>query len=329
MAELISVPELCKRLTEYGSFLLFTHSRPDGDTLGSALGLKRILESTGRRAEVVCADRIPARLCFLTETDDLGIERLIGFSPKCYITVDVADFSLLGRYKEYADRIDFAIDHHSSSRLDGNCRVCVDDTAAACGEIVYEIGKQLESDGVGKLDKECAEYLYCAISSDTGGFAYSNTTPKTHRIAAELLEYGIDSSTINDELHNFITKLQLEMQAEIIDNMRFYSFDRVVGTYITEEMRLAYGMPNGEDGDIVNLARGVPSVEIAFSVKEACVGEYRVSFRSKHVDVSVIAAEFGGGGHSRAAGCSIKADDIEQCLDIVSEACTEAIEHGM
>lgn len=328
MTEEISVSSLCKKLTDYGSFLLFTHSRPDGDTLGSAFALKRILESTGRRAEVVCADKIPERLCFLTETDDLSVERLAGFSPKCYVTVDVADFSLLGRYKSYADRIDIAIDHHSC-RVDGDCCLCVDSSASACGEIIFEIGKQLQSEGIGKIDRETAEYLYCAISSDTGGFAYSNTTPKTHRIAAELLEYGIDAAEINDELHNFVTKLQLEMQAEIIDNIRFYSFDRVVGTYITEEMRLYYGMPSGEDADIVNLARGVPTVEIAFSVKEARVGEYRVSFRSKHLDVSAIAAKFGGGGHSRAAGCSVTADDMEQCLDIVSKACVEAVEHGM
>lgn len=328
MSRSLTIPELCGKLTEYGSFLLFTHSRPDGDTLGSALALKRLIEGMGRTAEVVCADRIPQRLAFLTGQDDFGIERLSGTLPKCFISVDVADFELLGRYKSYGGKIDIAIDHHAC-RIEGNCFTYVDDTASACGEIIFEIGKELEEMGLSEIDRECAEYLYCAISSDTGGFAYSNVTPRTHRIVAQLLEYDIDHATLAEQIHLFTTRPQLEMQAEIIDEMRFYSFERIAAVYMTDEMRTAYGVKSGEDGDIVNLPRGIPTVEICFSVKESIPGEYRVSLRSKHVDISQVAKQFGGGGHIHAAGCSVKADDVEDCLNMIALRCTEVLEHDM
>ncbi len=320
----LSIPSLCRKLTDYGSFLIFTHASPDSDTLGSALALKRMLDVSGRRTEVVCGDRIPERLKFLTGTEDMSVERLNNFVPDCRISVDVADPALLGGYKDYAEKIDICIDHHERRCMTAKYML-IESASSSCGEIIYLIGKQFEKMKVCSVDDISAGYIYAAISGDTGGFVYSNVTQRTHRIASDLMKYSVDFAEINERLHKRTTKQQLALKAELISNMNFYADDRVAGVYIDAQTRKDFGLLDKDTGDIVNIPREVEGVDIAFSVKEDSDGKFKVSFRTKSADAAKLAAIFGGGGHKRAAGCTVRADSIGICLSRISEACIEEL----
>ncbi len=320
----LSIPSLCRKLTEYGSFLIFTHISPDGDTLGSAFALKRLLDVAGKRTEVVCADPVPARLRFITGTDDLSMERLHSFIPDCILTVDVADSKLLGRYEHMAEKIDVCIDHHIKRSMLGKY-MHVQSDASSCGEIIYLIGKQLEKMKVSRTDGIFASAVYAAISSDTGGFIYSNVTAKTHRIAADLHNYDIDFAEINERLHTLTSRQQLALKADLISNMVYYADGKIAGVCIDAEKQKRFGLENGQLGDVVNIPRSVDGVLIAFSAKESEEGNYKVSIRTKNADASAIAARFGGGGHVKAAGCTVNAPDIASCADAVAAVCKEAL----
>ncbi len=324
----LSLPSICRKLSEYDSFLVFIHRGPDADALGSALAFKRLMDVAGKRTEIVCADKVPERLRFLAGTDDLSIERFTGFVPDCKLSIDVADPKLLGDYECYADKLDICIDHHARRSLIGKYNY-LDSEAAACGEIIYLMARQFEKMKLCTMDEISSTFLYAAISGDTGCFSYSNTTPKTHRIAADLLSYGVNFPEVNERLHKRSTKEQLALKAHLISTMKFFSCDKIACVYIDNATREQFGLEDKDTGDIVNIPREVGNVEIAFSVKQDASDpyKYKISLRTKTADAAAIAACFGGGGHVRASGCTVRADSIEQCIKLLVDACTRELEN--
>ncbi len=324
----LSLPSLCRKLTEYGSFLVLVHRSPDPDALGSALAFKRLMDVCGKRTEIICSDKAPERLRFLTATEDLSLERLSNFVPDCKISVDVADPALLGDYQYLAESLDICIDHHARRSLAAKYNY-FDSEASACGEIIYLMAKQFEKMKLCSLDQISATFLYSAISGDTGCFAYSNVTPRTHRIAADLLSYGVNTAEINERLHKRSTKEQQLLKAHLISKMKFFSCDKVACVYIDDQTRRTFHMEDKDPGDIVNIPRELDGVEIAFSVKQDTedMNKFKISLRTRSADASAIALKFGGGGHVRASGCTVKADNIEQCIAAVSGACAQELEN--
>ena len=314
--------EICDKLAEKKNTVILFHVRPDGDAVGSALAMKLLLEAMGSRAWCVCANEIPQRLAFLSEgiqksslletiPEDFKIERVI--------TVDTASSSQLGEmYEKFGDKIDFMIDHHAKGEPYADYYVASD--AAAAGEIVFDISREMLKRGTIKEIPPKMDYcLYAAISSDTGCFKYSNVTPKTHICSAELLKSGIDTAQINRLLFDSKSMEVLAVEKAGFDTLKMFHNGKIAVVFFTYEMKQKLGVLDEHLETLIDVARSVEGVDVAVAIRQPGPEKtFRVSTRSSNaVDVSVVCSYFGGGGHIRAAGCTIVADCIEHVADLV------------
>ena len=307
-------------LKEKKDTLIIFHVRPDADAIGSALGLRFILEALGSRAYCISSDEIPSRLRFLS--DGVQDSSLTSSVPKSFedpriIAVDCASASQIGSiFEDFTPTL--SVDHHGTSQRYSDGYVLPN--AAATGEIIYDISKALIADGsINELPARFYTCIYAAISSDTGGFRYSNTTPDTLRRAAEIISYGIDFADINHRL--FVSKPMsaLAVESAAIKRLRTYR-DGKISVVAIDYPDIVYLGLSFENLDLlIETARALEGSLVAVSVRrDEADGAFRVSMRSvRDVDVSEICAVFGGGGHTRAAGCSVSANDLETAVSLV------------
>lgn len=318
----MTITELCDLLQGHDNYLILTHKRPDEDTLGSASALACALNQIGKTARAVCPDKITEKQRSLMggySFEDDG-------SPYDYIiTTDAASTSLLGKYEDIGKNAYIMIDHHVPREVFGRYSY-VDTHSAACAEIIYKICREFEVRGLMKIDRDIAAYLYAGISSDTGGFIYSNVTPETHRIAAELISTGIKFYDIDELLHITKSNSKIKAEAYAASVMQTYCNGKLAVTYIDSKTVEENGFSNEDLSDIVNVVRAVEGVDVAVSVKEECEGVFKCSLRSRGEDVSKIAAVFCGGGHIRAAGCTVKAGNVKDACEIIISECIKTIE---
>ncbi|MDD6012660.1 MAG: bifunctional oligoribonuclease/PAP phosphatase NrnA [Oscillospiraceae bacterium] len=299
------------------NILILTHANPDGDTLGSGFALLRALRAMGKRAKLLCGDTINPKYAHLYE----GVES-DSFEEEFIVSVDVAERKLLGKEldEKYGDRVDLAIDHHSTARLFAEKTYCEPDSASAC-EIVYLIIKAL---GV-PVTKEIASCIYTGCSTDTGCFRYSNVTARTHRIAAELIEYGAEHSPINVRMFETKSMSSILFERLCLDNLEFYAGGKVAVITATLDMMRQTGADKSCFDAIKPLTRQIEGVLIGITVKQESKDTVGVSVRTgEEYDASAICAHFGGGGHLRAAGCEFK-DDPFRVRDIVVKYVTENV----
>jgi len=298
------------RLLDAGDVLILTHANPDGDTLGGAFALQLGLQQKGKRARVLCADGVPERYRFLSVEPQEFEERYI-------VSVDVADSSLLGKTVEesYGTRVDLAIDHHGTNRLFAKESYVESDAASAC-EIIYLL---LLSMNV-QISKEIADRLYTGVSTDTGCFCYSNVTPRTFRIAADLMERGADTAGINVKMFETKKPGFLQLEQMVLQSMELYENGRISVLTVSREMLEKTGCKDEEIDPIVALSRQIEGVCIGITCKEKTDGSWKVSVRTHEgVDASRLCALFGGGGHKRAAGCSFdgsRDETVHALLDV-------------
>ncbi|MBQ9985453.1 MAG: 30S ribosome-binding factor RbfA [Oscillospiraceae bacterium] len=288
--------------------LILTHKSPDGDTVGSAVALAAILRASGKEAYVFENPEFNKKLRKLVKPY-LAPE---GFSPMCVAAVDCADKKLLSKgSEEYADDIAIAIDHHITHREYAS-RTCVNADAAACGEIIYDLASEM---GV-KLTKKLSDALYVAISTDTGRFLHSNTTPETHRKAAELIARGADFVRINREFFTEKTPARIALEAELLGGMNICFGGRVAIIKLSDETVRRIGATEDDLDGLSALARVAKGVSLGIYIHEKD-GAAKVSLRSdEKVDSAAFCAHFGGGGHERAAGCTLEVsvDDAEKLI---------------
>ena len=314
--------DLCEKLSHPKNTLILFHVRPDGDAVGSAFALKLLLEASGSRAWCVCSNEVPLRLSFLSEKiqssallesipEDFQIERVIA--------VDTASPSQLGDlYTRFAGKIDMEIDHHSMGEPYAD--YCIVPTAAATGEIVFDISREFLRRGIIKRLPDKLDFcLYAAISSDTGCFKYSNVTPKTHIRSAELLKSGIDTAHINQLLFDSKSMEVLAVEKAGFDTIKMFHNRKIAVVYFTYDMKCKLGVLDEHLETLIDVARSVEGVEVAVAIRQQTADKvFRISTRSTGtVDVSIVCAAFGGGGHVRASGCTIVADSIEHAADLV------------
>ena len=286
-------------LKESDNILILTHRNPDGDTLGSGFALLRALKDMGKRARLINADPIPQKFAYLYE----GISE-DDFTEDFVVSVDVAERKLLGDafLEKYGDRVNLAIDHHETSRLFAEKTYCESDSASCC-EIIYLIIKAMST----PISKEIADCVYTGCSTDTGCFKYSNVTPRTHRIAAELIEAGADHSRINVRMFETKTMGDFMLQKMCLDSLQVFGDGKVAMISVSKAMLAECGVDKAALDAIKPLTRQIEGVEIGITVKEEREGVSGVSVRTgENFDASAICAHFGGGGHMRAAGCEIK-----------------------
>ena len=309
----LSFFELCDELAKKQDSLILFHTRPDVDAVGSAFALKLIIEALGAKAYCLCADELPRRLRFLTDSFD-RLDSVGQIDSYRVITVDCGSASQLGSLYEHL-KPSLAIDHHRTSTP--FCDGYTDSAAAATAEIIYEVSQDLiERGALTSLPRRFYECVYAAISSDTGSFRYSNTTPNTHRIAAEIIARGIDAADINHSLFESKTLSELRASAAATDHLSTYIDGRVAVVAFSAEQLSRLEIEREHYDVFIDVARSLAGAEVAFSVRCAPGDRYcRVSMRScGEVDVSRICAAFGGGGHIRAAGCTVELDDVNEVV---------------
>ncbi len=296
-AKRLGLLETCDFLKSHNDYLILTHSMPDGDTLGSAYALCAGLLKLGKNARVICADDIPCRYSYFTDKIEFP-----EFSEQTIISVDVADLKLLGGLSSvYEGKISLAIDHHVSHREFAE-NLFLDGTAAACAECIYDI---LNSLGV-SLDNAMVQALYTGIATDTGCFKFSNTTPKTHIIAAELMAYGFDFSEINRVMFDTKSKKRMEIEKKALESVEMHFSDRCAIISVTRKMMKNSGCTDDDLDGITAMPRSIEGVLVGVTMRQREGKRWKISMRSyPPVDVSKICNKMQGGGHAYASGCEL------------------------
>ena len=326
----INFIEICNRLEKCGHTLILGHVNPDGDCLGSACALREIITMCGGSADVACDGDVPERLRFLCD-DALTFDTADTAGYDCIISVDVASSSQLGRFAEVIPKIAFMIDHHGAGEPFADN--LVDARASAAGEIVYTLYRELVFRGRIRSDVRTMRFIYSAIVADTGSFKFSNTTPHTLWTAAELTaginnaaDGGLDTSDLCRLLFGRFTEREMKAKMIAIQNMRFYEGGRLGIVVFTKDILAENGLSDGDIGNAVDTPRCIDGVYVALSLKQSTDGQYRVSSRANvDIDCAAICASFGGGGHQRAAGCSIEADSPEAAVEIALASFGKAV----
>ena len=309
----MTIKDIASVLKQNDNFGILTHNYPDGDCLGSGFGLCLALRQIGKNANVITTDT-PKSFSFITDT-----VKTQDFEPEFIVSTDVAAEKLLGKNEEkYKGRIQLCIDHHASNTIDAEYRY-IDAKAGAAGEIIYELIKELGAE----ITVDIANCLYTAIATDTGCFCYINTSSRTLRIAADLLDLGCDSAYINKVMFETKTKRRIELERDILDKMIFCADDKCAIVYTTLEM--VEGMGDDETEGIASIPRQIEGVKLGITIREKQGGEYKVSARTNgDIDASSFCAKFGGGGHMGAAGCTIKGT-LEGTISMLKAAAQEIL----
>lgn len=300
-----------KQLLSNDDIMIFCHRNPDGDTLGSGYGLCYALRSLGKKAKVVCFDKLPSKFEYLRDFDE-------EFTPKFFVSVDIASEGLFG---EMPAKINLAIDHHPSNTLFAENTLLEPEAAATC-EVIYKLIKELKV----KITPQIATCLYTGIATDTGCFKFSNVTPETHFIAGELIKCGADFKKVNKEIFETKTMGLVSLEAEVLNNLKFFCDNKVALIAVTLQMLEKSGVMETELDGITGIPRQIEGVLVGVTVKQRTENEYKISVRSSEsLDASEFCKRFGGGGHARAGGCSIFGT-LEEVINTLTTALAEELE---
>ena len=297
------------------NILIIPHYNADGDCLGSSYALKLLLQELGKKADVIldendCEHRI------LKILDGVSCKNE-AFTPDLVISVDCADKQRMGTRVRAFDACECTInlDHHITNDKFATYNF-VNPIASATGEIIYELAQFMNV----PLTTQIVNNIYIAIVSDTGGFAYSNTKPHTHSIAAQLLEYGINSAFISSYLFEMNSKKRLELMKLAYNSLETFYGDKIAIVSITDDDMKKLDANDDDAGSFVNIPRSLETAIVSMSFRELPEGFVKVSIRSQLVDAANMARQYGGGGHERAAGCTVKGTLEEVKQKLVSEA---------
>jgi len=320
-----SLDAVIERLRKAQRVLVIGHIKPDGDAISSVVTLVLILRKLGKVAEGCIAGEIPwfykdlADVSMIKDVDDLR-----NYEFDTAVTVDSSELSRIGDAVQLlkGEQPDITIDHHQTNVGFGEIDF-YDSAYAAAAVIIYEIGKQLV-----EYDAQLAEINLLGIATDTGFFKYSNTDYKVFSYAAELVKAGARIQRISSAVLEHRTMNEVKLLSEMFDKLRIEEDGRLAWSYVSTEMLRHTGCNEDDAGGLVGEIRSMNGVEIAILFIEWPEGDVHISFRSKnYADVSVIALEFGGGGHVRAAGCSCKDVDLEEMMNKVIASARKALRH--
>ncbi len=294
-----------------GRIALLPHIEADGDALGSCLALYIALIKEGCDVSLLLEEKVPENYLFLPRLSDISVYRNeSGYDLA--VAVDTGDTDRLGRRKSIFDEAasTINIDHHATNSMFAQIN-CVDTGKAASGEIIYDIITAMGC----VIDKEIAGCIYTAITTDTGSFRYSNTTPATHIIASKLLETGIDAAEISRRVFDVVSYEKTILTGLAIKTIKMVDGGKISMITVSNEMMRESGAGEEDCEGLVNIGRNIAGVEVAVLLREKENNLQKVNLRSNtETDVSAIAAHFGGGGHKKAAGCNIPGniDDARQ-----------------
>lgn len=290
----VSLRETVQKIRSSDFFCIITHDYPDGDAIGSSVALCRILQRMGKHAQVRFETAIPKKFEFL-----LNYIQIQNFEPKTYISVDLADTNLLhDDLKTFSEKIDICIDHHKSNKNYANLRL-IDTFAAASCEVIFDLSVALGYN----IDMETATCLYVGIATDTGGFMYSNTSSKTHRIVSNLMEKNISADKINENIFIVEPQKKFKLKRIAYNNLNFSFKNKVAISQITIEEMGKIGVLDSELDGLASIPIQIEGIKIGAVIREKSNNICKVSVRTNaEIDANEFCSIFGGGGHKKAGG---------------------------
>jgi len=300
-------------------FMITSHIRPDGDGLGSGLALYWMLRSLGKHVDVVLRDRVPPSYMVLPGTDLVLVQDDVTEDYDAAFIIECSDVERPG-LPSLKDQFVVNIDHHSTTMPFGDIN-WIDPTAAAVGEMIYNLSKAL---GI-EVTKEIAECIYTALLTDTGSFHFSNTTERTLKIASELVRRGVEPARISQALFYSHSFSKIKLLGLVLSGIERDESGRVAWIKLDRETMYEADACDEDADGIVNHALSVGEVEAVAFFKELEPDVYRVSLRSKGKNnVAKVAETFGGGGHRNAAGCRIEGD-----FEVVKQRVIEGLQSAI
>lgn len=315
----MSLKKIASILKTKQDITIVTHISPDGDALGSSFALHEALRCMGIASRVVLTEPLPTYFSFThwqptQYTPDMQAETVVA--------LDCGDPKRLGEAEALLSQAQtiLMIDHHKTGIPFGDVSF-VDPACSATGEIVFSLLSLLQV----PLTPETAAALYIAISTDTGGFRFANTTSQTHQIVSRLLTQPFDAAKINRFLYDCVPYAKLKLTALALDSLELYADGKIAVLSITLDMLRQSGAAQEDTEGLTDYTRMVQGVEIGILLKEKDRNEVKISLRSnEYADVSNVAKLFGGGGHYRASGCVISAA-IAQAKEQIVAAAAQAL----
>src|SRR5499427_5298027 len=317
-----NIPEIAHILDAIRSrrrFVLSSHARPDGDSIGSQLAMAYALKALGKEVAVVNSDLAPPPLLQFPGVADIRIAPDVAGDFDAAIIMECGDLSRTG--VTGLDRFFVInIDHHPGNTGYGQIN-WFDATAAACGEMVFDLVRAL---GV-PMSAEIATHIYLAILTDTGSFHYSGISPRTFEICKETLEAGVDPVQVARMVYDSNHMGRLKLFGSVLSAMQIDRTGRIAIVYVDYAMARAAGGSYEDTEGLVNLPLTVKEIEAVIFFKQEKDNEYRVSLRSKgDIDIGAVAKEYGGGGHKNAAGCTVRGVIAE-----LRRVLVEKVEHAI
>lgn len=316
--------DLLKKIRLGNRFLLTSHINPDGDALGSELGLARLLRSMGKGAVVWNRDPIPTIYRPLpgSERVHTGEEPPAGFPDRfdAIVVLECPSPDRTGLEQHLSARPVINIDHHLGNQLYGSVN-WVDSAAPAVGEMIYRLAQGLKL----TLDPETASCLYLTLVTDTGGFRFSNATPAAFEAAAALVRDGAHPEQVSQWLYESQPLPVVRLVGEMIQTLQIHEDGRVATARLTPEMFARVGASPGDSEGLIDYPRSIAGVEAVALIRQREDGTHKVSLRSRgEVDVEKIARHHGGGGHRNAAGFVLEGEG-EEARQRVAQALAAAL----
>jgi bifunctional oligoribonuclease and PAP phosphatase NrnA len=312
--------EIGRILREHHRFAILSHVRPDGDALGCQLALALSLQALGKEVRVWNEDGMLEKYSFLPRADLLTKPPSTPEDFDVAVALDTAIQNRLGTSLAAvrSSKIWINIDHHLSNPGYGDV-VYIDTAAPATAEILFRL---IKSQGL-PFNRDIAENLYAAISTDTGSFQYPKTSAHTFEIAAELIRAGLDVGRLSQQLYENYPRRRLELLRELLRTMRFQQQDSVASFSLTLKTAAKLGILPEDNEGLIDHLRAIRGVIVAVFFEELTDGKVRVSMRSKtdEVDVCAICQKFGGGGHTLAAGARVRGTLAEVEERVLKEVC--------
>lgn len=297
-----SLKQIVTLLKSSNTIILTAHMQPDGDCLGSMLALYQYLMAMGKDVRMVLDDDVPALYHFLPGHEAISKPTAELINADLLIVLDASDIERIGKVKEHIHAPILNIDHHLTNTKFADYWY-IDTQSAATGEIIFQLLTMLEA----RITTDMATCLYTAIATDCGFFCYANTTVQTMHYAADLMEYGARPHIIAEHMETKSLENVLTL-GKVLETLTLHYHGQIATITITPDILNALDSTEG----FIDYPRVIDGVDVAIMFKVMTNNMIRISLRSKILDVSKLAFSFGGGGHARAAGCSMigSIDDV-------------------
>jgi phosphoesterase RecJ-like protein len=302
------------------NFAITTHIKPDGDGLGSSLGLCWLLRSLGKNAEVVVRGDVPQAYRSLPGADEIRDISTINGRYDAVFVIECSDLDRPG-IEGLDNVLTVNIDHHATGAHFGSIN-WIDSTASAVGEMIYNLCKAIG----GRITKEIAECVYMALVTDTGSFRFSNTSERTLKVASELVKAGAQPSKIGEAVYNNYPWSRIELMRQVLATVKRDATGKIATMRQTLAMQESSDAVDGDNNGFVNIPLAAKDVVAVVYMREVGPNKYKASLRSKRdINVAKVAERFGGGGHKNASGLSIEGDWDTKEAEIVA-ALADAID---